>query len=202
VEKRPTAGELLCDAAVGDYVLRMYESQLDCVSEREVYLKDEEIKKMKEQKNDKVKKVRKKNEKINKMQEKIRKIRDIEEEKKEKIKKIKKRAEKHKLYNSNLRKKIINLQEEIVQLRNKGFLFYFILIFFYFFFIFFFFIFSFFLFIFFFLNYLLQSAQLFIQKQNSLGHWTVLRPRERQSPSPEMIQIIRYLSTKLLIRGL
>jgi hypothetical protein len=41
---------LLCDGVVGDYVLEMYELQLNFVSEKEVCLKNEEIKKMKEEK--------------------------------------------------------------------------------------------------------------------------------------------------------
>jgi hypothetical protein len=40
-----STGELLFDVVIGNYVLEMYESQLNFVSEKEVYLMDEEIKK-------------------------------------------------------------------------------------------------------------------------------------------------------------
>jgi ABC-type multidrug transport system fused ATPase/permease subunit len=128
VEKRPTTGELLRDAAVGDYVLEMYESQLDCVSEREVCLRDEEIRRIKGEKNEKVKKVRKKNIKINEMkQETIKGIKEIKKGKEE-IRRISKEKEGQKVYNANLRKEVVNLQEEIAELRNKSFPFLFLFV--------------------------------------------------------------------------
>jgi hypothetical protein len=47
---------LLCDGVVGDYVLEVYESHLICVSEKELCLKDEKIKKKRRNKKNKRKK--------------------------------------------------------------------------------------------------------------------------------------------------
>jgi hypothetical protein len=44
------SGGLFCDGFVGDYVLEIYEWQLNSyVNEKEVYLKNEEIKRIKEE---------------------------------------------------------------------------------------------------------------------------------------------------------
>jgi beta-glucosidase-like glycosyl hydrolase len=51
---------------VGDYVLEMYESRLNYVSEKEMYLKDEEIKRMKEEnkkKDEEIKRIKEEKEK-------------------------------------------------------------------------------------------------------------------------------------------
>jgi predicted phage tail protein len=116
VEKRPTTGELLCDGVVGDYVLEMYELQVNCVSEKEMYLKDEEIKRVKEEKNEEIERMK---------EEKDEEIKRVKEEKNEEIKKIKNeknelkiKKEEQEVYNANLRKEIINFQQEIAQLCN------------------------------------------------------------------------------------
>jgi flagellar biosynthesis GTPase FlhF len=102
VEKRPTTGELLCDGVVGDYVLEMYESQLNYVSDKEkMKKKDEEIKRIEKEKDEEIKKkdeiVKKKDEEIKRIQkekdEEIKKkdeeIKRIIEEKDKEIKEIK-----------------------------------------------------------------------------------------------------------------
>jgi translation initiation factor IF-2 len=72
---------LLCDEAVGDYIVEIYESQLNCIGEEEAYLKYEEIKRIKEEN-------KKKDEEIARIkEEKDKKIKRIEEEKIEEIKK-------------------------------------------------------------------------------------------------------------------
>jgi hypothetical protein len=92
VEKRPTTRELLCDGVVGDYVLEMYESHLNYVSEKEVCLKDEEIKKIEKEKDEEIKKkdeiIKKKDEEIKRIiEEKDREIKKIKKEKDEENKK-------------------------------------------------------------------------------------------------------------------
>jgi Fe2+ transport system protein B len=81
VEKRPTTEELLCDGVVGGYVFEIYESQLNSVSEKEVCLKDEEIKRIKKEKEEIIKK---------KDEEKDEEIKRIKEEKDEEIERIEK----------------------------------------------------------------------------------------------------------------
>jgi hypothetical protein len=66
---------------VGDYVLEMYELQLSYVSEKEVCLKDEEIKKIKKERE------REKIEKDKEMKIKDEEIKKMKEEKDEEIKK-------------------------------------------------------------------------------------------------------------------
>jgi hypothetical protein len=68
---------LLYDEVVGDYVLEIYELQLNYVSEKEVCLKDEEMKRKDEEIKRKDKEIEKKHEEIKKLKE--------EKEKKERL---------------------------------------------------------------------------------------------------------------------
>jgi hypothetical protein len=87
VEKRPTTGELLWDGVIGDYVLEVYELQLNYVSDKEVYLKDEEMKRIIKKKDEEIKK---KDEEIKKIiEEKDKKIEELKEDINERTKRLK-----------------------------------------------------------------------------------------------------------------
>jgi hypothetical protein len=101
---------------VGDYVLEMYESQLNYVSETEVCLKDQEIKRIKEKKDEEIKKLKEEKEKEKKEKEKKEKDEEIKRKKKEKDEEIRKlkeeKDEEIKIINEEKDKEIEKLKKE------------------------------------------------------------------------------------------
>jgi hypothetical protein len=125
VDKRLTTEELLCDGVVRDYVLEIYESRLNDVSESEVCLKeenkrkDEEIKRMKEEKDEEIKRIKEEKEKEKKEKDEIIKEKDeeIKRIKEEKEKELKKRDEENKKKDEQIKKLKEEMEKKEVSLQ-------------------------------------------------------------------------------------